>query len=74
MFEKIIFVVTVSYDVIGILAAGSLEKCRRTVFKIVSTTDDFETMKNGITLVARLFSISLSINKDQLQPARREEK
>ena len=56
MFEKIIFVVTVSYDVIGILAAGCLEKCRRTVFKIVSTTDDFETMKNGITLVARLFS------------------
>ena len=33
---------------------GSLEKCGRTVFKIVSPTDDFKTIKNGITLVARL--------------------
>ena len=31
----------------------SLEKCGRTVFKIVSPTDNFETTKNGNTLVAR---------------------
>ena len=31
-----------------------LEKCGRTVFKIVSPTDDFETIKKGITLVVRL--------------------
>ena len=54
MFGKIIFVVTVNYDCIGIKAAGSLEKCGRTVFKIVSPTDDFDTIKNGMTLVARL--------------------
>ena len=54
MFGKIIFVVTVNYDVNSILATGSLEKCGRTVFEIVSPTDNFETIKNGITLVARL--------------------
>ena len=52
MFEKIIFVVTVSHYVIGV--TGSLEECGATVFEIVSSTDDFETIKNGITLVARL--------------------
>ena len=46
--------VTLNYDVIGILTTGSLEKCGRTVFKIVSPTDDFETIKNGIALVAKL--------------------
>ena len=54
MFGKTIFVVTVNYDLIGIQATGSLEKCGRMAFEIVSPTDDFETMKNGITLVARL--------------------
>ena len=54
MFGKIIFVITVNYEAISIQATGSLEKCDRTVFKIVSPTDNFETRKNGITLVARL--------------------
>ena len=54
IFGKIIFVVTVNYDVISIQATRSLEKCGRTVFEIVSPTDDFETTKNGVTLVARL--------------------
>ena len=54
MFGKIIFVITVNYEAISIQATGSLEKCDRTVFKIVSPTDDFETRKNEITLVARL--------------------
>ena len=54
MFRKIIFVVTVNYDVIVIYSIEKLEKCGRTVFEIVSPTDDFEIMKNGITLVARL--------------------
>ena len=31
-----------------------LEKCGMTVFQIVSPTADFETIKNGIALVARL--------------------
>ena len=50
MFGTKNFAVTVNYDVIGIWATGSLQKCGRTVFKIVSPTDDFETIKNGITL------------------------
>ena len=54
VFGKIIFVVTVNYDVIGIWATGSLGKCGRTVFEIVLPTDNFETIKNGFTLVARL--------------------
>ena len=54
MFGKIIFVVTVNYDVISIYATRFLEKCGRTVFNIVSPSDDFEAIKNGITLVARL--------------------
>ena len=54
MFETKIFAVTVNYDVIDIQATGSLEKCGKTVFKIVSVTDYFEAIKNGITLVARL--------------------
>ena len=33
---------------------GSLEKCGRTLFEIVSSIDDFGTIKNAITLVARL--------------------
>ena len=48
MFGKTIFVVTVNYDAIGIKATGSFEKCGRTVFEIVSSTDDFETIKNGL--------------------------
>ena len=54
IFEKVTFVMTMNYNVIGIQATGSLEKCGRTVFEIVSPTDDFETIKNGITLVTRL--------------------
>ena len=54
MLGKIIFVVTVIYDVISISATRALEKCGKTIFKIVSPTDDFETIKNGITLVAKL--------------------
>ena len=48
MFGTKIFVVTLDYDVIGIQAMGSFEKCGRTVFKIVSPTDDFETTKMGL--------------------------
>ena len=54
MFGTKIFTVSVNYDAIGIEAAGSLDKCIRTVFKIVSPTDNFEAMKNEISLVARL--------------------
>ena len=54
IFEKVTFEMTMNYNVIGIQATGSLEKCGRTVFEIVSPTDDFETIKNGITLVTRL--------------------
>ena len=54
MFGTKIFVVTVNFDVISIQAMGSLEKCGKTVFKIVSPNDDFETIKYRITLVARL--------------------
>ena len=54
MFGKIIFVVTVTYDVISIYATWSLEKCGRTVFEIVLLIDDCETIKNWINLVARL--------------------
>ena len=60
MFGKIVFVITLNYDVIGIQATGSFEKCDRTVFEIVSSTDDFETIKDGITLLARLLQYSLS--------------
>ena len=42
--------VTVNY-VVGIYTTGSSRKCDRTVFKIVPTTADFETI-NGITLDA----------------------
>ena len=54
MFGTNIFAVTLNYNVIGIQATGFLGKCGRTVFKIVLPTDDFEAIKNGITLVARL--------------------
>ena len=54
MFGTKIFAVTVNFDVLSIQVMGSLEKCGKTVFKIVSPTDDFETVKYGITLVARL--------------------
>ena len=54
IFEKIIFVVTVNYDAICIQTTGSLGKWGWMVFEIVSPTDDFETMKTGITVVARL--------------------
>ena len=49
-----IFVVSVNYDVISIKATRLLEKCGRAVFENVSSTGDFEAIKNGITLVARL--------------------
>ena len=55
MFRKRIFVVTVKYDVIIILAKGFLEKCDRTVFEKVSPIDNFETTKPGIFVVARFF-------------------
>ena len=45
MFGKIYFVVTVTYDVISISATGSLEKRSRTVFEIVSRTDEFVKAK-----------------------------
>ena len=45
MFRKIIFVVTVNYDIVGIQATGSLGKCGRAVFEIISPTDNFETIK-----------------------------
>ena len=54
MFGTKSFVVTVNYEVIGIEATGFLEKCDRTVIKIISPTDDFETIKSRITPVARL--------------------
>ena len=54
MFGTKMFAVTVNYDAIGIQATGSLEKCGWTVFKIVSPTDDFDTIKTGNTLLARL--------------------
>ena len=46
--------VMIKYDVIIILATGFLEKCGRTVFEKVSPTDNFETTKTGIFVVARL--------------------
>ena len=36
------------------LGNGFLEKCGRTVFEKVSPTDNFETTKTGIFVVARL--------------------
>ena len=54
MFGTKIFAVTVNFDVISIQVMGSLEKCGKTVFKTVSPTGGFETVKYGITLVARL--------------------
>ena len=53
-FGIIVFVVTVNYDVISIKATGSLEKCDRTVFEILLPIDDFESIKNRITIVFRL--------------------
>ena len=35
-------------------ATGSVEKCGRIVFEVVSPTNDFEERKIGISLVARL--------------------
>ena len=61
MFGTNIFAVTVNYDVIGMQTTGSLEKCGETVFKIVSPTDDFETIKNGITLIAKLLQYFLCL-------------
>ena len=61
MFGTKIFVVAVNFDVIGIQATGSLEKWGRTVFKIVSPSDGFETIKNGITLVTRLLQYFLCL-------------
>ena len=44
MFGKMIFVVSVNYDVISIEVTGSLEKCGGMVLAIVSTTDEFKTI------------------------------
>ena len=44
MFGKIIFVVSVNYDVISIEVTGSLEKCGGMVLAIVSPTDEFKTI------------------------------
>ena len=49
MFGKIIFVVIVKHEVIGILAIKSLEKCGRNVFYIVLPTDGYETLKIGLS-------------------------
>ena len=57
MFGKIFFLGTVDDDnssLTSSLAMVSLEKYGRMVFKIVSSTGDFETIKIGITSVARL--------------------
>ena len=48
MFGKIVFAVTVNYDVIAISVMGFLEKWGRTVFEIVSPAADFETIKYWI--------------------------
>ena len=39
---------------IGILGNEVLKKCGWTVFEIISPIDDFETIKSGISLIARL--------------------
>ena len=51
--------VTVNLDVIGIKATGSLEKCGKMDFEIVSSTDDFETTKNGIDPTVTAISPSI---------------
>ena len=63
MFGTKVFEVTVNYDVTSIQATGSFEKCDRTVFKTLSPTDDFETIKNGITRVARLLQYFPGLSK-----------
>ena len=37
-----------------VLRQRSSVKCGWTVFEIVSPTDNFETIKNGITIIAKL--------------------
>ena len=62
MFEKMIFVVTVNNDVVGIQATVSLEKCGRTVFEIVSSTDDFGIIKKWdqpSCLIVTVISLSI---------------
>ena len=54
MFGKIIFMVTVNCEITGIQVIDSLEKFGRMIFGIVSPTDDFETITDEITSVARL--------------------
>ena len=64
------FCLPTSYDIIKFciwrdnlfsLNSKAIEKCGMTVFEIVSPTADFETIKNGISLVARLLVIALFI-------------
>ena len=52
IFGNITFLVTI-YDGHQYIAKGVLKKWGRIVFKIVSPTDDFETIKNGITLIVK---------------------
>ena len=54
IFGKIIFAVTINYDVIGIQATEYLEKCEKKVFEIVSPSDYFQTIENEVTLVVKL--------------------
>ena len=53
---------TINNDAIGFYATGSLEKCDRTVFEIVSSTDDFEIKKWDYPSCQIVTVISLSIN------------
>ena len=54
---------TINNDAIGFYATGSLEKCGRTVFEIVSSTDDFEIIKKWDYPSCQIVTvISLSIN------------
>ena len=39
----------VKYEVMSILATESLQKCNRKVFDIVLPTDDYETIKIGLS-------------------------
>ena len=68
MFKRIIIVVTVNYDVIGFYETGSLERSGRTVFEIVSPTDDFETIKMGYPScqIVTVISLSISFSYDQV--------
>ena len=49
MFWKKIFVVIKKYDVIAILVTKSIGKCGRNIFDIALPTDDYETIKIGLS-------------------------